>query len=194
MNHLKEEELIDVVMGEPHWADLDRHLEQCKECAGKLATLRIGLEAVRDSKPEVPLMPLPMVSYRGLRHKALLTRLGWVAAAACLLVSLLGLRVEIGEKGFSMAFGRFSEPSYEQRLSFLERNILDIMDNSVAHADLNNYLTANQLEREDNLGDFRENVANRVTDIEYKVKLLIADFQEANDKKLREQELRGKLQ
>ena len=51
MKHLKEEELIDVLMGEPHWEDLDRHLEECDSCRAQLETLQLGLDAARQAKP-----------------------------------------------------------------------------------------------------------------------------------------------
>ena len=194
MKHLQEEELIDVLMGEPHWADLDRHLESCETCAANLATLRAGLAAARESKPEVPLMPLPMVSYRGLRRKALMTRLTWVAAAAALVISLLGFRAEIGPDGFSMSFGRFGTSAQEERLAFLESSLMDIMDNSVRRTEIDNYMNANLMEREKDLGEFRTTVDNRVTDFEYQVKLALADLQEEKEKDQREKDLRGKMQ
>lgn len=104
MRHLREDEFIDVLMGESHEKSLDEHLAHCAECTQNLSTLTSGLGAVRSAEPRVPLMALPPITYKSFERRRKSFQRVWLAAAAILIMGLLGLKVQIGNSQMTVQF------------------------------------------------------------------------------------------
>lgn len=124
MKHPTEEQLIDHLLVSPDPA-ITAHLETCEMCAEAYANLEAGLTAARMSKPRVPLMPVPHVSYRAYRKSRSRARMTWIAAAAVLILSIGGFRMEFNEGGLAMQFGLpgFSSGKDAGRIAQLEAQL-----------------------------------------------------------------------
>ncbi|MDJ0838609.1 MAG: hypothetical protein QNK37_18980 [Acidobacteriota bacterium] len=105
MNHLSEEQMIDILMQEPHDAAWRRHLEGCDPCQERFQVITEGLEAARNAKPAVPLMPVPRITYDKYRRAIRRSRMTWLAAAAVLILSLSGFTLKIDGNGLNIQFG-----------------------------------------------------------------------------------------
>jgi len=142
MNHLNEEQLIDVLMEEPDGQTFKKHLADCDICNERYHTLELGLNAARENKPAIPLMPVPRISYEKFRKKSLTTRLTWLAAAAALMLSFSGFRMEMGRGNGGVAIS-FSLPGLSSnndsgRVAELEQKLeqkLEMLDNKLLYND-----------------------------------------------------------
>ncbi len=138
MNHLNEEQLIDVLMEEPNGLALKEHLVDCEICNERYHTLELGLNAARESKPAIPLMPVPRISYQKFRKQSLTTRLTWLAAAAALMLTFSGFRMEMGGDNGAVAIS-FGLPGLSSnndagRVAQLEQQ-LESLDNKLLFND-----------------------------------------------------------
>lgn len=126
MNHLNEEQLIDVLMDEPRQPALDEHLATCEQCSEELNLLRDGLNLAQEVEPRVPLMVRPHLSHIQYKRRMNATRFTWLAAAAMLMLGVLGFRVEVGDGRMSMEFALFSggtDAATAQRVEQLESEL-----------------------------------------------------------------------
>ena len=131
MRHLKENELIDVLFAELHDSALDAHLADCEECAAKLRHLESGMDAARAVEPKVPLMALPPITYKNFERRRKSFRKLWFAAAAILVMGLMGFRMEVGDGKMTMEFaffGRGGDSVSEARIEDLEKSLMMAMD------------------------------------------------------------------
>ena len=125
MNHLSEEQMIDILMQEPHEMSWRRHLDGCDNCQERFQILEEGLRMARDSKPAVPLMPVPRISFDKYRRTTVRSRMTWLAAAAMLLLSFSGLSLKVDGNGLNVQFGLPGMDSGAQntRVADLEREL-----------------------------------------------------------------------
>ncbi len=198
MTHLREEEFIDVLMGEPHSSILEQHLADCGDCRKRMHQLEQGLHLAREAEPRIPLMVVPKISYRAFKRRSIFSKLTWVAAAAMLLFSLFGLRLEVGASGFALQFSWLGQGSNhaESRIQELESNLMSAIE-------LNAALTQSQLdarfnalleERDDEIGSFSRALNTKITDFKLQNALFLASAKEELSTAAREREMRGKLQ
>lgn len=197
MTHLREEDFIDLLLGEPHSSKLDRHLATCNGCREQMRVLEHGLGLAREAEPRAPIMVVPKISYRSFKRRSIFSKLTWVAAAAMLLFSLFGLRLEVGSQGFALQFswlGR-STGNTESRIRDLESNFMKAIE-------LNAALTQSQLdarfnalfeERDQEMGSFSKALHTKMTDLTFQNALFLASAKEELSATARERELRGKL-
>ena len=197
MTHLKEEEFIDVLLGEPHDVGLKQHLEQCEACATQMETLRLGLEATREVEPTVPLMAVPRISHRRFKRRQMVTRISWIAAAAMLLFSLLGFRLEINNEGFAIQFalpGSGAQVS-EQKVAELEERLKVMeLNAAIAQSDLDARFNMLFEETGEERRAFSEALDMKMTDLRIEnanyLSSIRADLQDG----FRKPDTRGKLQ
>ena len=142
MKHLTEAEFIDMVMGDLSQPSLNNHLATCSHCRLKLEEIQLGLEAAVEHKPKVPLMVAPKISYTKFKRQSLLTRITWAAAAAILLLSFTGFRLEVDQKGFSFQFSLMgsSQSVDEEKMAMMESRIVELIE-------LNAAITQQQLDQ-----------------------------------------------
>lgn len=198
MKHLSEEQMIDMITGEDTSPELREHLELCDACRDEVALLRNGFEAVKSVKPRMPLAPVPVISYeRFNRHKSFVKK-AWIAAAAMLLISLMGLRVEIGGNGLVVQLaifqGQSDSQAQEQRLAAVEARLLDALEahSSRTQDQMDARFNAFYMDRDQELGEFSQVVNRNLTNAElsHEQKLLLLEaslLQQAKEKSARSQ-------
>lgn len=202
MKHLSEEQMIDLITGEPSSPDVHDHLEQCAGCREEVGLLRNGMEAVKSVKPQMPLAPVPLVSYERFNRHRQFVKKAWIAAAAMFLLSLMGLRIEVGSNGLVVQLAIFQkQPAttelqvQEQRLDAVEARLLDALE---AHSNrtqnqMDARFNAFYMDRDQELGEFSQVLNSNLTNVgltqDQKLLLLEAELiQQA-----REKEVRGQL-
>lgn len=134
MTHLNEEQIVDLLLEEPGAEALRPHLEHCAECRDRFDRAASGLRATRAAAPRVPEMPRLPISYRRFQRTALLTRAGWIAAAAMFALSLMGFQFEYEQGRFAVGFslaGAFQEETASadaERIAELESRLLEAIE------------------------------------------------------------------
>ena len=200
MRHLREDEFIDVLFAELHDSALDAHLAECEECSLKLRNLESGMDAARAVEPKVPLMALPPITYKSFERRQKSFRTLWFAAAAILVMGLMGFRLEVGNGQMTMQFAFFGggDSVSEARIAELEQNLALAMDTIDAqsmmtqqqmdarfnqlyldqgrdfndlHAVLARYDKNTQLENESHLAAFKEQLIEEVRKAGFKGQL-----------------------
>ncbi len=199
MKRLTEEQLIDMAMGEPHPQEWDQRIADNPEDRERLAVLRAGLQAAREIEPKPPLMSVPPITYERFRRRTLLTRLSWAAAAAMLALSLLGLRVEVNDRGVAVQFsllGSDSKPSSEERIALLEQRLLEAIElkSALTQSQIDARLNAFYNERDRDLNAFSQALEVKMNDLDLNNARYLSVVNDNVAKLERERELRGKLQ
>jgi len=192
MSHLSEEQIIDVVMGEAAEPAWERHLTACSDCRAKRDRVELGLRAARAVKPRVPLMPVPTISYEKYKRGTMKVRMAWIAAAAVLLLSLSGLRIEVDGDGLAIQMGLpgLGGGGNAAKLAELEDK----------YQRLHYAMAANEIRSNEILAAFQEELEDRENlqaNVSYKldaIELRLRDqFTERDGKNTREQDLEGIL-
>ena len=172
MNHLREEEFIDILMEEPHEAGLRSHLDQCPACLQKFQKLERGLEAARLVEPQIPLMPVRLLSHRRFGGRKNLKRFLGLAAAAMLTLSILGFRVEMSRERIMFQFSMLngSSQAQEKRLAVLEQRLFETLELNAAitQSNLNAHLNTFYQERDEELDTFTQVLGEKMMDLELK--------------------------
>jgi len=199
MKRLSEEQLIDIALGEPHPEAWDAVLDNSPEDQARLAVLRDGLRAARKVEPRVPPMPLPPISYQRFKRRAVATRLAWLAAAAMLLFSLMGLRVEVGPDGMALQFSIFGggpDQETEERIAVLEERLIEAIElrSALAQSQIDARFNAFFAERDQDLSAFSQALEVKMTDLEVANAQYLTAVVENVAEMTREREQRGKLQ
>ena len=199
MTHLREEDVLDIVMGEGCEPDVRTHLASCASCQERVGSIREGLSFVRDINPSMPTMRQPKISFWKFKRRQLFARASWLAAASLLLFSLLGLRFEVNGEGLAVQFalfGRGQDPRTLERVAALEDRLIQALE-------LNATLTQHQIDARLNAFyadrgqdfDLFSNALNRKMErFEQINALYLVSLQEDVAHSLRERELKGKLQ
>ena len=163
MNHLNEEQMIDLLLGEVQDRDAEGHLTGCEACADRYDLLQKGLAGARKIKARMPLMPVPTISFDKYRRRTRKSRLTWLAAAAMLFISILGCRVEIGPQGVVIQFallgqGPQSTNNAETRLAALETRVVEALEinKSLTQLQMDARFNAFSMERDNELGQFTQ--------------------------------------
>lgn len=178
MKHLGEEQLIDLLMGESeNQADQD-HLAGCDTCTERMAILHDGLKAAKSVKPTMPLAAMPVISFEKYERQRKMVRMTWLAAAAIILMAILGFRAEIGAQGLVVQFALFHQtPSVDEtRLMALEDKFMQALETYTSlsqdqfDARFDAFLSANHQE----LGEFSRVMRNNINrqNMDYDAKLL----------------------
>lgn len=124
MTHLSETQLIDVLMQEPGHQQFQAHLTGCPQCRERLDKLKAGMMVARSAEPSVPLLFQPTIDHRTFDRRIRRTRLTWLAAAAVLLLGILGLRIEVGDSKLTLELALFSgSGAAEQKIQDLEQRL-----------------------------------------------------------------------
>ena len=197
MNHLNEEQFIDILMEEPHDKALDEHLAQCDPCRDQMTTLEKGLSGAQMSKPRMPLMAIPTLTYGKYAKHRKTTRYTLLAAAAMLLLSVLGFRMEMsGDKGLVVQFAIFGQveesAASEARIAELEDQLTLVLDNvsSIVQGQMNAFYN----ERDEEVGDFQDVLYKSMVthELEYEKKMI--DLKDDFHGQMRKLEVRRKMQ
>ena len=191
MRHLSEEDIIDVVMGEttdPAW---ERHLEACPDCRAEVDRIELGLSAARAVKPRVPLMPVPSISYEKYKRGTVKVRMAWIAAAAALLLSLSGLRIEVGGDGLAIQMGLpgLGTGAASSKLAELEDKYQTLHYAVAANEIRSNQLLASFQEEIEDRDDLGVNVSNKLSQFELQILDALGTMTEDDGKNSREQDL-----
>lgn len=199
MNHLREDQFIDVLMGEPRSASVDMHLAECTACQNNMQGLQDGLRAARIAEPRVPTMPLLPIRFAKFKRQSMMTRLAWLGAAAMLFLSLLGFRVEFSDQGFSMAFSLWQQPATtqnEERIRELETTLAIALDemHNMTQQQINMGLAAFYAERDQEIGSFQAVMANKFQELSFDQAENAVTLKQEFEDLLRKDDVRGKLQ
>lgn len=198
MRHLTEEEFIDLLMGEIDDPELEAHLRACLECGERMDVLKDGVVATRAVEPKIPDMMLPRISYGDFKRRMMMMRLGWVAAAAVLIFSFLGLRFEMNQNGVSLAFsvlGSQNENVAEARIAELEDRLLEVIEVNaqLTQTQIDQRFDAIHQERDEDFERYAVALGDRINTFETQNAVNIATVREELLNKEREDGVRGTL-
>lgn len=178
MRHLSEEEMIDVLMGDGVEPALKLHLQECSDCGDQFQTLERGLFATRQVKPKMPLTAIPLISYERFQRQRKTSRMTWLAAAAMLLLALMGFRAEVGTNGLVIQFALFhqTEQRDDQRIAALEQRLMQAleMQSSMTQEQLDERFNAFFMDQDQEFGEFTRVVTTNLksSNLENERKLL----------------------
>ena len=194
MRHLSEEELIDVLMGEPRDDERARHLAECPPCQERFRLIAEGLEVAKAAEPIVPAMPKRHISFARFKHRALIRRTAALGAAAMLVLSLLGFQLKFDAQGFSMGFALFGTTTnnQEQRIAALEERLLEAIELNaqLTQREVDRRFDAVYEDRDENLGVFTEALTDKMKEFELKNAEYLVTLREDLIREARKNELR----
>lgn len=201
MSHLTEEELIDVLMGEPHQATLDQHLAGCDTCTNELDLLRDGLTMARRGEPRIPLMVQPIISHTSMDKRIKTSRHIWMAAAAMFFLAIIGLRVEVSDGVLSMEFALIGRSNGvpAQKVQELEQELAQ----AVAAIEVQADMTQNQLdarmnafymERDRDMENFTSMLRTSMRERDMYNAKYLSDVDVRMERRLQEHGIKGKMQ
>jgi len=186
MNHLSEEQLIDILFAEAGEGDLDVHLSACKSCQERLALLRDGLSAARHMAKPAELPPAQWSS-RQFARRAWRGRFLLAAAAVFFLCSLLGLRVQIQPaSGLTVQMGLLgwfqdrsqsaASAEMEARLMVMEQRLFAAVQtqNRLTMAALNDRLESYEWERSLEWGELTRQVESNLHQADRQNQVMLA--------------------
>ena len=200
MRHLTETELIDLLMEETPRPELADHLDGCRDCRARFSVLQDGLKAARMVEPRVPLMSLPVITHDRLQRQSRMRRFTWLAAAAVLLIGLIGIRVEIAQSRVTFEFALFKRATGqdETRIQALEQQLALTMEavqvqSALTQHQMDARFNAFFLERDRDLQDISLLLDQKFRDTELKNQKHLVNFNDQLMESLRKQDLKGTL-
>ena len=200
MTHLNEEKMIDLLMEESPSSESMRHLDACADCQDQFQVLREGLHALKRGKPRLPLMPVPYISGAAFRRRTVRSRLIWAAAAAMLLLSLLGFKLEIGKDAIHLELALFKRGDVtEQRIMDLEHQLAEAVEaigvqSALTQQQLDNRFNTLYQEQSEELRTMAHFIDRKIQSADLEHKKLLVSFDEENQKRFRENGVKGSLQ
>ena len=194
MKHLDEAQLIDIAFGAPP----DAHLDTCDACRERLATLHVGLHAVKQVKRDpVPLGP--PVTARAIRMRRWRFA-GWAAAAALVIASLSGLQVSLSAEGFSVKFATWggessSDEALQIRLQETENQIVKALElhAQVLQMQVDDRFNAIYAENAQQLKELSRQMENNLQSVDYQNGVMIASLRDDMHSFIEAERLKGKL-